>query len=65
MGWAIPTDLCAVGTGMTGDWTLIPPMMAKSVTADAVPELRGNPPIYDSLRKREERVEQTRRLFAL
>jgi len=43
---------------MTGSWTLILPMMAASVTAYIVPELLGNPPIYDSLRKRDEALEQ-------
>lgn len=42
---------------MTGDWTLILPMMAASVTAYAIPELLGNPPIYDSLRERDELAE--------
>ena len=42
---------------MTGAWTLILPMMAASVTAYAVPELLGNPPIYDSLRERDEAIE--------
>jgi CIC family chloride channel protein len=45
---------------MTGGWTLILPMMAASVTAYAVPELLGNPPIYDSLREREEAMERAR-----
>jgi hypothetical protein len=43
---------------MTGDWTLILPMMAASVTAYAIPELLGNPPIYDSLRERDEAMEE-------
>ncbi len=43
---------------MTGAWTLILPMMAASITAYAVPELLGNPPIYDSLRKRDESLER-------
>jgi CIC family chloride channel protein len=43
---------------MTGSWTLILPMMAASVTAYIVPELLGNPPIYDSLRTRDEAIEQ-------
>jgi CIC family chloride channel protein len=43
---------------MTGDWTLILPMMAASVTAYAIPELLANPPIYDSLRERDEKLEQ-------
>jgi chloride channel protein, CIC family len=43
---------------MTGDWTLILPMMAASVTAYAIPELMGNCPIYDSLRARDERMEK-------
>lgn len=43
---------------MTGSWTLILPMMAASVTAYAVPELLGNPPIYDSLRMRDELLEK-------
>jgi CIC family chloride channel protein len=42
---------------MTGDWTLILPMMAASVTAYAIPELLGNAPIYESLRERDERAE--------
>jgi CIC family chloride channel protein len=42
---------------MTGSWPLILPMMAASVTAYAVPELLGNPPIYDSLRDRDEATE--------
>jgi CIC family chloride channel protein len=45
---------------MTGSWTLILPMMAASVTAYAVPELFGNPPIYDSLRRRDEVIENAR-----
>jgi CIC family chloride channel protein len=45
---------------MTGSWTLILPMMAASVTAYAIPELLGNPPIYDSLRERDERVEKAK-----
>jgi CIC family chloride channel protein len=44
---------------MTGGWTLILPMMAASLTAYAVPELLGNPPIYDSLRDRDEKMELT------
>ncbi len=43
---------------MTGSWTLILPMMVASVTAYAVPELLGNPPIYDSLRERDEELER-------
>jgi CIC family chloride channel protein len=43
---------------MTGSWPLILPMMAASVTAYAVPELLGNPPIYDSLRERDEKMER-------
>ncbi len=43
---------------MTGGWTLILPMMAASLTAYAVPELLGNPPIYDSLRERDELKEK-------
>ena len=43
---------------MTGDWTLILPMMAASVTAYAIPELLGNLPIYDSLRERDEAMEE-------
>ena len=42
---------------MTGSWTLILPMLAACVLAYAVPELLGNPPIYDSLRQRDEIVE--------
>jgi CIC family chloride channel protein len=44
---------------MTGAWTLILPMMAASVTAYAIPELLGNPPIYDSLRERDETIERS------
>jgi CIC family chloride channel protein len=44
---------------MTGSWTLILPMMAASITAYAVPELLGNPPIYDSLRERDVALERT------
>jgi CIC family chloride channel protein len=43
---------------MTGSWTLILPMMVASATAYAVPELLGNPPIYDSLRERDEELER-------
>jgi CIC family chloride channel protein len=43
---------------MTGSWTLILPMMAASVTAYAIPELLGNPPIYDSLLERDARAER-------
>ena len=43
---------------MTGSWTLILPMMAASITAYAIPELANNPPIYDSLRERDERLER-------
>jgi CIC family chloride channel protein len=46
---------------MTGSWPLILPMMAASVTAYAVPELWGNPPIYDSLRERDEAKEKAER----
>jgi CIC family chloride channel protein len=46
---------------MTGSWPLILPMMAASVTAYAVPELLGNPPIYDSLRDRDEAMEHAER----
>ena len=35
-------------------------MMAAAVTAYAVPELLGNPPIYDTLRARDEAVERSR-----
>jgi CIC family chloride channel protein len=45
---------------MTGSWTLILPMMAASVTAYAVPEMLRNPPIYDSLRERDERREKAK-----
>jgi CIC family chloride channel protein len=45
---------------MTGAWTLILPMMAASVTAYAVPELLRNPPIYDSLRNRDEAIERAK-----
>jgi CIC family chloride channel protein len=44
---------------MTGGWTLILPMMAASLMAFVVPELLGIPPIYDSLRRRDEALEQT------
>jgi chloride channel protein, CIC family len=44
---------------MTGAWTLILPMMAASVTAYAIPELLRNPPIYDSLRERDESIERS------
>jgi len=47
---------------MTGSWPLILPMMAASVTTYAVPELWGNPPIYDSLRERDEAKEKAERL---
>jgi CIC family chloride channel protein len=43
---------------MTGGWTLILPMMAASVTAYAIPELLGNPPVYDSLMERDARAER-------
>jgi len=43
---------------MSGSWPLILPMMAASLTAYAVPELMGNPPIYDSLRERDEATER-------
>jgi CIC family chloride channel protein len=46
---------------MTGSWTLILPMMAASITAYAVPEFLGNPPIYDSLRARDEATEHRER----
>lgn len=42
---------------MTGSWTLILPMMAASIAAYAIPELLGIPPIYDTLRARDEAVE--------
>ena len=45
---------------MTGSWSLILPMLAASVTAYAIPELLGNPPIYDSLRERDEVIEKIR-----
>jgi CIC family chloride channel protein len=47
---------------MTGAWTLILPMMAASVTAYAIPELMGNPPIYDSLRNRDEAIERVQNM---
>jgi CIC family chloride channel protein len=50
---------------MTGSWTLILPMMAASVTAYAIPELLRNPPIYDSLRQRDEEMEKTERGAAI
>ena len=43
---------------MTGSWPLILPMMAASVTAYCVPELLGNPPIYDALRERDQNAER-------
>jgi chloride channel protein, CIC family len=43
---------------MTGCWSLILPMLAASVTAYAVPELLRCPPIYDSLRDRDEMLER-------
>jgi CIC family chloride channel protein len=46
---------------MTGGWPLILPMMAASITAYAVPELLGNPPIYESLRRRDEEMERKAR----
>ena len=46
---------------MTGSWPLILPMMAASVMAYAVPELLKSPPIYDSLRERDEAVERAKR----
>ncbi|HEX4123169.1 MAG TPA: chloride channel protein, partial [Tepidisphaeraceae bacterium] len=46
---------------MTGSWPLILPMMAASITAYAVPELLGNPPVYDSLRERDEQKERADR----
>jgi CIC family chloride channel protein len=49
---------------MTGSWPLILPMMAASVTAYAVPELWGNPPIYDSLRERDEATERAESALA-
>ena len=45
---------------MTGGWTLILPMMAASALAYAVPELLGNPPIYETLRGRDEAAERAR-----
>ncbi len=45
---------------MTGGWTLILPMMAASALAYAVPELLGNPPIYETLRARDEAAERAR-----
>jgi CIC family chloride channel protein len=47
---------------MTGSWPLILPMMAASVTAYAVPELLRNPPIYDSLRHRDEQMERAQEI---
>jgi CIC family chloride channel protein len=49
---------------MTGSWPLILPIMAASLTAYAVPELFGNPPIYDSLRERDETMELAQRQLA-
>lgn len=45
---------------MTGSWTLILPMMAASLVAFVVPELLGNRPIYDSLRRLDEATEAVR-----
>jgi CIC family chloride channel protein len=45
---------------MTGGWTLILPMMAASLTAYIIPELAGVPPIYDSLRHRDEEIERSK-----
>jgi CIC family chloride channel protein len=42
---------------MTGSWMLILPMLAACLPAYAVPELLGSPPLYDSLRERDEKVE--------
>jgi CIC family chloride channel protein len=49
---------------MTGGWPLILPMMAASVTAYAIPELLGNPAIYDSLRQRDEMMEKAQQTSA-
>ncbi len=49
---------------MTGSWGLILPMMAASITAYAIPELLGNPPIYDSLRQRDEEMEKAHQIAA-
>jgi len=49
---------------MTGSWPLILPMMAASITAYAVPELLGNPPIYDSLRRRDEDKEKAEKCYS-
>jgi CIC family chloride channel protein len=46
---------------MTGSWPLILPMMAASITAYAVPELLSVPPIYESLRRRDEEMERAAR----
>jgi len=46
---------------MTGAWSLVLPMMAASLTAYAVPELLRNPPIYESLRQRDEQIERRER----
>jgi CIC family chloride channel protein len=47
---------------MTGSWPLILPMMAASIAAYAIPEILGNPPIYDSLRQRDEEIEKRAKL---
>jgi CIC family chloride channel protein len=47
---------------MTGSWPLILPMMAASVTAYAVPGIFRNPPIYDSMRQRDEAIERAKQL---
>jgi chloride channel protein, CIC family len=47
---------------MTGSWPLILPMMAASITAYAIPELLGNPPIYESLRQRDQAKEKARQI---
>lgn len=43
---------------MTQSWGLILPMMAAAIPAYAIPELLGNPPIYETLRERDEASEQ-------
>lgn len=45
---------------MTGSWPLILPMLAASVTAYSIPEIFGNPPLYDSIRERDETIERAK-----
>ena len=44
---------------MSGAWPLILPMMAASIMAYSIPQVLRNPPIYESLRKRDEMLERT------